>query len=394
MNSHIPIGRLEYFRKEIGLDDSKLVALRPYADKLAARGPKAGKYLVALFRKVAPRTSMELSLDYFDGALKEFWTRWYVALWTRPWDQDFLGELWRQGVNSAKRGIDLQYVMLGDVKCRQIFIRAVRDDVPLDKRYPVASAVNDLLDLCLMVRAKGHASYLSHCAEPLLQGIFHQTRNPLTVIGGTAMRLMRLGGPEVQGLAQVILDEALRLERMTHDISTYNSIELGEPVLEPMAIGPFLEGVIDGLRGGAAWPEGVEVTLNLDQGHPEVEGDAALLGELFKEVLVNALEAMPAGGRALSIASRVDPASPTHLALSILGGGELPRGEDVDQLFLPFHSTKSHGTGFGLAIARAAARKCFGRVTLTQTAEGVVCTVKLPLRGQVGEGSLQAQRDF
>jgi len=394
MNEHIPVARLEFFRKEIGLDESKLGAIRPYADKLAAHGPKAGKYLVALIRKVAPRTSMELTLDYYDGALQEFWTNWYATLWTRPWDQDFLSELWRQGVNTAKRGIDLQYAMLGDVKCRQIFIRAVREDVPLDKRGPVSSAVNDLLDLCLMVRAKGHVSYLSHCAEPLLQGIFHQTRNPLTVIGGMAMRLMRLDGPEVRSMAQVILDETLRLERMTHDISTLNTIETAEPVFAPMAVGPLLEGVVEGLKAGPAWPEGVEAVLSLDPEHPEVEGDQPLLAELFKEVLVNALEAMPPGGGVLSVSSRVDPASPTHLTLSILGGGELPRGEDVDQLFLPFHSTKTRGTGFGLPIAWAAARKCYGRVALVQTDAGVACVVKLPLKGQVGEGGLKVQQDF
>ena len=134
--------------------------------------------------------------------------------------------------------------------------------------------------------------------------------------------------------------------------------------------------------------------MALDPDHPEVEGDQALLSELFKEVLINAFEAMPQGKKRLSIASRVDQASPSHLTITILGPGELPKGEDVDQLFLPFHSTKPQGTGFGLAIAQAAARKCLGRVSLTQTPEGVALVVKLPLKGQVGVGGLRGQLDF
>ncbi|MFP5221328.1 MAG: ATP-binding protein [Acidobacteriota bacterium] len=394
MNGDIPLARLEFFRKEIGLDETKLTAIRPYAGKLSARARKAGVYLDALFRKVAPRTRMELTLEYFSGTLSDFWFRWYSELWTRPWDDVFLSDLWRQGVYSARIGIELQYMMLGEVKCRQLFLRAVREDVPLDERGPVASAVNDLLDLCLMVRVKGHASYNSQCAEPLLQGLFHQTRNPLTIIGGTAMRLMRAGGPEISGMAQVILDEALRLERLTRDISTYNSLEVAEPSIQEVVIGPFLDQVLDGLTSGPDWPEGMRASLSLDPEHAVVEADPDLLREIFKEVLVNALQAMPATERSLSVSSRVDQVTPSHLSIAILGSGELPRGGDVDELFLPFHSTKPQGTGFGLAIARAAARKCFGRVTLEQTPDGVVCTVKLPLKGQLEGMDLLTQQDF
>jgi len=390
----IPIARLEYFRKEIGLDETKLSAVRPFADRLAERAGTAGRYLNALFRKVAPRTSLELALEYSGGVLKDFWTRWYATLWTRPWDQDFLTELWRQGVTSAKMGIDLQYVMLGEVKCRQLFLRTVKDVVPMEALSAVSSAVSDLLDLCLIVRAKGHVSHVSHCALPLLQGIFHQTRNPLTIIGGTALRLMRQCSPEQNAQIQVILDETMRLERMTRDISTLNAIELSEPPLRPVAIGPLLTATLDGLRNGPAWPKKLETVLNLDPDHPEVEADQTLLSELFKEVFINAFEAMPPSNRKLSIVSRVDKASPSHLTLAILGPGQLPAGEDVDQLFLPFHSTKPQGTGFGLAIAQAAARKCLGRVSLVQTPNGVACMVKLPLRGRVDTGGLRAQLNF
>ena len=394
MTGDIPLARLAFFRKEIGLGEAKLAAIRPYADKLAARSRKAGKYLDALFRKITPRPRLELTVDFLGGTVKEFWTRWYETLWTRAWDDEFLRELWQQGVSAARMGIDLQYMMLGEVKCRQIFMRTVRDEVPRDLRSPVALAVNDLLDLCLMVRVKGHASYHSRMAEPILQGLFHQTRNPLTVIGGTALQLMRSGGPDVRSMAQVILDETLRMERMTRDISTYNAVELAEPVFQTVVIGPFLAQAITGLKSGAEWPLGLEATMALDPKHPAVEADPALLKEIFKEILVNALEAMPATDRSLSLSTAVEQNTPSHLTVSILGSGELPPGQDVDQLFLPFNSTKPHGTGFGLPIARAAARKCFGHVSLAQTGPGVLCTVKLPLKGQIDEMGLLAQQDF
>jgi signal transduction histidine kinase len=394
MSADIPVARLEFFRKEIGLDESKLAAIRPFADKLAARARKAGAYIDALVRKTAPRVRLEMTLEFFDGALKDFWADWYARLWTRAWDADFLRELWLQGANAARLGIDLQYVMLGEVKCRQIFIRAVREDVPPDHRGRVASAVNDLLDLCLMVRAKGHVSYHSEVAEPLLQGLFHQTRNPLTVIGGTATRLMRSDAPGVPDMARVILDEALRLERMTRDISTCNSIELAEPTFEAVAVEPLVRRTLEGLRSWPGWPQGLEPALSFDPAHPEVDADPNLLREIFKEVLVNALEAMPADSRALTVASSVDPATPSHLSVVVRGSGELPKGQDVSRLYLPFHSTKPQGTGFGLPIARAAAHKCFGKVSLAQDGDTVACTVKLPLKGRIDELGFLAWKDF
>lgn len=389
MTQDIPLRRLEYFRNEIGLDEAKMAALRPYAPELARRARKAGKYLDALMRKVAPRARLELTVDFDEGAYGKFWTHWYSTVWERPWDNAFLRELWTQGFNAARGGVDLQYVMLGEIKCRQLFIKTVRETVPQGQRSQVSSAVNILLDLCMMVRAKGHASYLAQCSEPLLQGIFHQTRNPLTVIGGTAMRIMRSGSQDVRGLAQVILDEALRLERMTRDISTFNSVENAEPVFETIALAPLLEQILEGLRSGPNWPQGLAPSVELDPAHPEVEADPSLAREIFSQVLVNALEACTAsGGGTLSLSSRLDAASGSHLDILVRNTGELPRGQDVEHLFLPFNSSKPMGTGFGLAIARAAARKCFGQVRLAQAGDQVVCVVKLPLKGCIDEAGL------
>ncbi|MFP5240269.1 MAG: histidine kinase dimerization/phospho-acceptor domain-containing protein, partial [Acidobacteriota bacterium] len=229
MDEYLPLSQLNYFRNEIGLDESRLAAIRPYAAMLSAHSEAVGSYLGALYRRVIPKPQLELFQEHFGSPLEDLWQSWYATLWDRPWDEAFLAELWRQGVNSARLGIDLQYVMLAEVKGRQIFLRAIRDEVAMEVRAPVVLAVNDLLDLCLIVRSKGHVYHRSNVDQSLMQGIFHQTRNPLTVIGGMAARLARNGDQSVRESANAILDEALRLERMTRDISTLNAIGLAEP---------------------------------------------------------------------------------------------------------------------------------------------------------------------
>lgn len=393
MNARPSLPRFEYFRREIGLDQARLEVLRPYADVLAERGRKAGKYLDALFRKVSPRSHLDLALEYWGGATKRFWIEWYSTLWTRPWDDAFLHELWDQGAEAARCGIPVQFMMLGEIKSRQFFVRGVRRAAPQDRQDAVSAAVVDLLDLCMLVRVRGHTAHHDAVAEPLLQGLFHQTRNPLTVIGAAAARILRTAPPETREMAQAILDEALRMERMTRDISTFNSVELSDPVFQPVALEPLLHALTDELRAGPVWPAGLEPAWDLDPALPEVASDPALLRTLFRELLVNALEAMPQEAPELAVSSRADPTVSSHLDVAILGGGRLPERENQAALFLPFHSTKPMGTGFGLPIARAAARRLFGHVSLTQTPRGVLCTVKLPLRGQIDETGLLTPKE-
>lgn len=378
----IPLSQLNYFRKEIGLDESRLAAIRPHAAVLAARSKVVGSFLNALYRRVIPKPLLEIILEYFEGSLEDFWRRWYAKLWDRPWDEDFLCELWRQGADASRIGIDLQYVMLAEVKSRQLFLRALRDGVSQEKRAPVVLAVNDLLDLCLIVRSKGHVYQRSQLAQPLMQGIFHQTRNPLTVIGGTAVRLMRSSDASVRDNAQVILDEALRLERMTRDIATFNNVDSSEPNLSRTLVAPVVNQTVEGLKAGPSWPVELRDETALDPAHPTVQADPGLLQEILKQVLVNALEAAPPGPGLLRVESRVAGATPSHLSIVVSGPGQLPRDQDIEQLFLPFHSTKPQGTGFGLPIALLAARKCLGQVSLSQSGDTVACTVKLPLQAQ------------
>jgi signal transduction histidine kinase len=394
MKGPVPIAQLVCFRKEIGLTAARMDAIRPYSAHFAARARKAGKYMDVLLRRMAPRIRMEMAINYFDGAVKAFWTSWYESLWVRQWDEEFLSELWLQGMDAARMGIDLQYMMLGEIKCRQIFSRVVRDLVPAGDRPPVASAMNDLLDLCMMVRAKGHASHRSRIAEPVLQGLFHQTRNPLTVIGASAMRILKRGGDDVKNLAQVILDEALRMERMTRDISLLNLVDTAEPSYKSVPIAELLRRVAEGVGSGPDRPDGLAFAWGLDPAHPEVDTDPSLAEALFKELVVNAVEALPPAERSVGISSAQDANAPTHLAVTIRAPGELPRGQDVEELFLPFNSSRPQGTGMGLPIARAAARKCFGKVSLEQDGPEVACTVKLPLRGQIDASGLLSQVDF
>ncbi|MCU0596883.1 MAG: ATP-binding protein, partial [Desulfobacterota bacterium] len=60
--------------------------------------------------------------------------------------------------------------------------------------------------------------------------------------------------------------------------------------------------------------------------------------------------------------------------------GKPPNQEDMDNLFVPFYSSKSHGTGFGLPIAQLAAKKNMGEIYIERVpGQGTRCIIQLPV---------------
>jgi len=97
--------------------------------------------------------------------------------------------------------------------------------------------------------------------------------------------------------------------------------------------------------------------------------------------MLNAIEAMKDSGGELRISSRLSPDS--HLIISISDTGVGLPAEDVEQIFDAFHTTKSQGTGMGLAITRSIVEAHGGRVWATANQEtGATFHFTLPAKGE------------
>ncbi|MBI2193612.1 MAG: hypothetical protein HYU36_16680 [Planctomycetes bacterium] len=126
-----------------------------------------------------------------------------------------------------------------------------------------------------------------------------------------------------------------------------------------------------------------------------VLGDPALLQEALVNVILNALEAMPNGGR-LSITTRLSLAGPPPLSdtqgvevfLADTGPGFPP--ESLDRVFEPFYTTKAKGTGMGLAIVKRILEQHGGRVrVLNREGGGAIVSLFLPLPSTEQRESLE-----
>jgi len=91
----------------------------------------------------------------------------------------------------------------------------------------------------------------------------------------------------------------------------------------------------------------VRLQLNVPNG-THVQGDALLLGRAIRNLLDNAMEALPSGGAVRIEASHLDDGAWVELMVQDNGSGIDP--QCVDHIFDPFFTTKGEGTGLGLAI--------------------------------------------
>jgi two-component system, NtrC family, nitrogen regulation sensor histidine kinase NtrY len=100
--------------------------------------------------------------------------------------------------------------------------------------------------------------------------------------------------------------------------------------------------------------------LDLDAGAPEVQADPEQLSGVLRNLMLNAVDAMPHGGTLTLRTRRLD--SGARIEVSDTGEGLTP--EECSRLFTPYYTTKTHGTGLGLAIVQSVVSDHKGRITV------------------------------
>ena len=214
----------------------------------------------------------------------------------------------------------------------------------------------------------------------LTGGVAHEIKNPLNSI---ALRLELLRSrvlpemPEAQSELDVIAQEIVRLDRVVRTFLDFTRpVELQTEHLDLAALARRL---LDLVRPEADL-QGVAVeTEGLDQSAP-VRGDSGLLQQALLNVLRNALEAMPSGGKLSVTLEKSGPDS--ELVIADTGPG-IP-AEVRDKVFHLYYTTKQSGTGIGLAMTYRAIQLHNGSIEIGgEPGSGAVVRIRLPLAAEV-----------
>jgi signal transduction histidine kinase len=118
------------------------------------------------------------------------------------------------------------------------------------------------------------------------------------------------------------------------------------------------------------------VTIQVDRAPvPPLSIDAEQMTQVFVNVVLNAIQASPPGGRVVVRSTDEDGLA----AIEVRDQGPGIREEDVHRVFEPFFSTKQRGTGLGLATSQRIVQAHEGRIEIQQPGCGTVVRVLLPL---------------
>ena len=201
-------------------------------------------------------------------------------------------------------------------------------------------------------------------------GIAHEIRNPLVSLGGFARRLRdRTQSDELaRKYADIIYKETDRLEKILREILSFSKET--SPSLAPTDINVVITDILTLFRDQLAG-KNVEVLTELSDDLPRIQADPQQLKQVFINLFSNAEQAMEKGGK-LFVATRISEETSFEIQVEVSNTGPgIPR-EVMANIFNPFFTTKSMGTGLGLTIVHRIITSHGGRILVHNRSEGGV----------------------
>jgi signal transduction histidine kinase len=208
--------------------------------------------------------------------------------------------------------------------------------------------------------------------------VAHGLRNPLASLRAAAQLVRR--HPEAPSSAEhlnAIVEEVDRLDRRISHLLSFSRPAPYHPLREsvPRLVEGLLPTFTEPLR-----ERGIELQLELSPMLPEIRVDPMQLEQALVEIVSNALDAMPQGGR-LRIGASLNGAggAPAEVSIEITDTGSGIPDQVLPSVCEPFFTTRQDGTGLGLAIAKRYVEQNGGRLEIVSRPGGTTVRVRLPV---------------
>lgn len=208
--------------------------------------------------------------------------------------------------------------------------------------------------------------------------VAHEIRNPLTVMKMLYHSLdlkFPTNDPRSKD-ARIIGEKMDHLNKIVEQILDF--ARTTEPKLAPVNLNHLID-ELGLLVRHKLKNQNIRWITRLEPDLPPVLGDATQLEQVFLNIILNAAEAMAAGGT-LTISSRATSTKPTHVAVEFKDTGEGMSVEQQERAFSSLlNTTKRGGTGLGLAIVHRIIEAHHGKLSLrSQPGKGTKISVELP----------------
>lgn len=322
--------------------------------------------------------------------LKSTLAGWIADLLSGNYDKKYVLKRWQAGYRHVEIGLEQTYANASLSRLRRLMLEQIQACWPDDPTQvmSVSRSLSMLLDLDFAMIGDAYHSEFSKRLQrqerlatigQVAGGIAHELRNPLNVIQTSTYYLQNAKNPtpeKVKEHLQRIERRVTTADQVIAAVSRFTKMDL--PALEPFNVTQCLQ---ESLKEANVPPE-IEQDLDFPS-QPSIlaQGDDSQIRLVFSNLIRNACEAMPHGGR-LSI--RLKPTSEMiNTEIEDTGSGIEP--ERLQQIMEPLYSTKTRGLGLGLAISKAVIDRHRGELfVVSEPGKGSVFTVRL-LASNTGE---------
>jgi two-component system, NtrC family, sensor kinase len=211
----------------------------------------------------------------------------------------------------------------------------------------------------------------------LTSGIAHELNNPLNNICITTESLM----DDLDTISETekrkrLRDSYTQAERASGTVrNLLDFTRMGQPAFVPVSVRELLNSTLNLARNEMEL-NNVKLDYAPESFDARLMGDFSQLQQVFLNLVINAIQAMPQGGR-LSIGVKND--APDLVAITVKDTGVGIPQSIINQIFDPFFTTKEKGTGLGLSTTYSIVKKHGGQILIdSQINQGSAFTVLLP----------------
>jgi two-component system nitrogen regulation sensor histidine kinase NtrY len=216
----------------------------------------------------------------------------------------------------------------------------------------------------------------------LARRLAHELKNPLFPLQTTVENLQRAREQNSGQFDEVfrestgiMLGEIENLKAIVNRFSDF--AKMPQPELAPVNLNEVVRNAVKLFEAqfGAVGRPPITPELHLEENIPIIQADATLLHRAIENLILNAMDAMPAGGVLMLRTQTIEGG--VSLEVSDTGTGLTP--EESERIFTPYYTSKQHGSGLGLAIVQAIVADHGGRISVeSESGVGTSFHIELP----------------
>jgi len=212
----------------------------------------------------------------------------------------------------------------------------------------------------------------------------HELKNPLFPLQTTVENLQRASTQNPDQFEEVFRESTgillAEIENLKIIVGRFSDFaKMPQPELGPVDLNDIVRNVVKLFEAQfcAVGRPPITPELHLGENLPTIQADTTLLHRAIENLILNAMDAMPAGGILMMRTAQNN--GNVDFEISDTGVG-LTR-EEADRIFTPYYTTKQHGTGLGLAIVQAIVADHNGRITVeSEMGVGTAFHLELPVK--------------